>query len=960
MSASDLPPHRYTAALANEIEEKWLDRWDREMVYYAPNPEGDLYEPNADKASRPKYYALDMFPYPSGSGLHVGHPLGYIGTDIYARFKRMTGFNVLHTMGYDAFGLPAERYAVDTGQHPEVTTAQNIENMRRQLHRLGLGHDPRRSIATTDVEYYRWTQWIFLQIFNSWYDEDRDTARPIEELVEELEAGTREPHDGSDWAALSEDERGRLVDSYRLAYLDDVTVNWCPALGTVLANEEVTTDGRSVIGDYPVYKRPLRQWMMRITAYADRLIKDLEGLEWPESLKAMQRNWVGRSEGARLTFEVAGRDGEKLDVFTTRPDTLFGATFAVVAPEHPLLASDELPAEWPDGIPPQWRGPGDHPGPAEAVAAYRKAAARASERQRQMDTQRTGVYTGLDAIHPLTGERIPILTADYVLMHYGSGAIMGVPAGDQRDFEFARQMELPIKAVVQPPDDWLREHGVKSVESTDDWPEAYTGHGTSIGAGDVLPTDGLHSRDAGRIIVEALAERGAGSPEISYKLRDWLFSRQRYWGEPFPIVFDPDSGRPLALPESELPVVLPELEDFAPVVGEADDAAPEPPLARAADWVDAELDLGDGPKRYRRETNTMPQWAGSCWYYLRYLDPRNHERFVDEDIERYWMNPTGDALGGVDLYVGGVEHAVLHLLYSRFWQKVLFDLGHVSTSEPFQRLFNQGYVVAAAFQDRRGVYVEADAVEERSPGEWYLGDEPLKRTMGKMGKSLKNGVTPDDVIASYGADSLRLYEMFLGPLDQDRPWETEAIAGIQRFLQRVWRALVDEETGELRVGEEAASDSLRRAVHRTVAAMRDDIEGLRFNTAIAKLMELSHDIAPGGSGAPREVAEMVVLALAPFAPHMSEELWERLGHEESLVWAPYPEPDPALLVLDTASVAVQVNGKLRGVVDVPAGADQATVEEAARALDRVAGALDGKPVRRVIYVPDRLINFVVG
>jgi leucyl-tRNA synthetase len=953
-----LPPHRYTAALANAIEEKWLARWEELRVFYAPNPVGDLHEPNAELAERPKYYALDMFPYPSGSGLHVGHPLGYIGTDIYARFKRMTGFNVLHTMGYDAFGLPAERYAVDTGQHPEVTTRQNIENMRRQLHRLGLGHDPRRSIATTDVEYYRWTQWIFLQIFNSWYDEERETARPIEELVEEFAAGKRQPPDGRSWSELDQDERDRLVDSYRLAYLDDVMVNWCPALGTVLANEEVTADGRSVIGDHPVYRRPLRQWMMRITAYADRLIRDLDGLEWPESLKAMQRNWVGRSVGARLVFEVAREGGERLDVFTTRPDTLFGATFVVVAPEHPLLEG-ELPSEWREGTPAKWRGPGDHAGPADAVKEYRAAAARASDRQRQMDTERTGVYTGVDAIHPLTGERIPILTADYVLMHYGSGAIMGVPAGDERDFEFARQMDLPIKVVVEPPDEWFAERGLEPGAPIDDWPEAYTGHGTSTGAGGVLPTDGMPSREAGEAILDALAERGAGNPEVSYKLRDWLFSRQRYWGEPFPIVFDPDSGRPIALPESELPVVLPELEDFAPVVSDDEDAAPEPPLARASDWVEAELDLGDGPRRYRRETNTMPQWAGSCWYYLRYLDPHNTERFVDPEVERYWMNPRGDAHGGVDLYVGGVEHAVLHLLYARFWHKVLYDLGHVSTPEPFQRLFNQGYVVAPAFQDRRGVYVEAEEVEERDGG-FFLGDEPLKRSFGKMGKSLKNGVTPDEVIGSYGADALRLYEMFLGPFDQDRPWETQAISGIVRFLQRVWRAMIDEESGDARVTDEPAPDELRRAAHRTVAAMRDDIEGLRFNTAIAALMELSHDLATEEQGAPREVAEMVVLALAPFAPHMSEELWERLGHSESLVHAPYPEPDPALLVSETSSVAVQVNGKLRGVVDVPAGADQETAEAAARAEPRVAQALEGKTVRRVVYVPDRLINFVVG
>ena len=964
--ATTLPPHRYTAALANEIEEKWLARWDDRQVYYAPNPAGDLHEPNAEMAERPKYYALDMFPYPSGSGLHVGHPLGYIGTDIYARFKRMTGFNVLHTMGYDAFGLPAERYAVETGQHPDATTRDNIANMRRQLHRLGLGHDPRRSIATTDVEYYRWTQWIFLQIFNSWYDPERETARPIEELVEEFEAGAREVPGGRSWADLDEDERGRVVDSFRLAYLDDVTVNWCPALGTVLANEEVTADGRSVIGDHPVYKRPLRQWMMRITAYADRLIADLDTVEWPESLKAMQRNWVGRSEGARITFEVAREGGETLDVFTTRPDTLFGATFAVVAPEHPLLEQG-IPDEWPEGTPAIWRGAGQRlPGageegyasPSEGVDAYRRMAAAESERQRQMEKRLTGIYTGVDASHPLTGERVPILTADYVLLHYGSGAIMGVPAGDERDFAFARQMELPLKVVVQPPDEWFESHGLEPGAPIGQWPEAYTGHGKSVGAGRVLPTDGMPSRDAGRAIVEALAERGAGSPEISYKLRDWLFSRQRYWGEPFPVVFD-ESGRPIALPESELPVVLPELEDFAPVVSEDENAAPEPPLARASEWVEAELDLGEGPKRYRRETNTMPQWAGSCWYYLRYLDPRNSERFVDEKVERYWMNPSGDAHGGVDLYVGGVEHAVLHLLYARFWHKVLFDLGYVSTPEPFQRLFNQGYVVAPAYQDTRGVYVEATEVAERDGG-WFLGDEPLKRTLGKMGKSLKNGVTPDDVIAAYGADALRLYEMFLGPLDQDRPWDTEAIAGIVRFLQRVWRAVIDEETGEPRVVDEPAPDELRSAAHRTVAAMREDIEALRFNTAISELMALSHDIATDERGAPREIAEMVVLALAPFAPHMSEEMWERLGHSESLVWAAYPEADPALLVSETSSVAVQVNGKLRGVVEVPAGADQAVAEEAARAEERVASALDGKAVRRVVYVPDRLINFVVG
>src|SRR3954452_22711503 len=836
---TSLPPHRYTAALANEIEEKWLARWDEMQVYYAPNPSGDLHEPNAEMADRPKYYALDMFPYPSGSGLHVGHPLGYIGVDIYARFKRMMGFNVLHTMGYDAFGLPAERHPVETGQHPEVNTRENIENMRRQLHRLGLGHDPRRSVATTDVEYYRWTQWIFLQIFNSWYDSERDAARPIEEVVSSFESGERSVPDGRSWSELGEEERARVVDGFRLAYLDDVQVNWCPALGTVLANEEVTSDGRSVIGDHPVYRRPLRQWMMRITAYADRLINDLEKLEWPESLKAMQRNWVGRSVGARLRFEVAGGRGS-LDVFTTRPDTLFGATFAVVAPEHPLL-DQELRADWPQEIPAAWRGPGEHFGPRDAVAAYRAAAARASERQRQMDTERTGVYTGFDAIHPLTGELVPILTADYVLMHYGSGAIMGVPAGDQRDFEFARQMSLPLKVVVQPPDSWFAERGLGPGAPIDEWPEAYTGHGTSVGAGGVLPTDGMQSRDAGRAIIEELASRGAGTPEVSYKLRDWLFSRQRYGGEPFPIVFDPDSGRPIALPESELPVELPELEDFAPVVSEdGDAAAPEPPSARGADWVEASLDLGDGVKKYRRETNTMPQWAGSCWYYLRYLDPRDSERFVDPEIERYWMS-SRESPGGVDLYVGGVEHAVLHLLYARFWHKVLFDLGHVSTPEPFQKLFNQGYVQAASYTDERGFYVEATEVEERNGG-FVQDGKPVTLANGKRSKSLKNSVSPDGVIRNYGADALRLYEMFLGPLDQDRPWETQGITGLSRFLQRVWRYVIDEDSGAARVTDDEPPVELLRVLHRRIADVRRDVERMHFNTAISSLMQLSNEL----------------------------------------------------------------------------------------------------------------------
>ncbi len=954
--AESSPTHRYSAELANAIEEKWLARWDERKTYYTPNPKGDLSEPNHERASLPPFYTLDMFPYPSGSGLHVGHPLGYIGTDIFARFMRMAGFNVLHAMGYDAFGLPAERYAVDTGQHPEVTTRENIANMGRQLHRLGLGHDPRRGVATTDISFYRWTQWIFLQIYNSWYDADADRARPIEELVADLDGGRRETVPGRAdraWAELSEAERAKAIDGVRLAYLDEVTVNWCPALGTVLANEEVTPDGRSEIGNFPVYRRPLKQWMMRITAYAERLLDDLDKLDWPESLKAMQRNWIGRSVGARVEFDVDLEGAEPLHVFTTRPDTLFGVTFAVVAPEHPLL-DGELPVQYRDELPAIWKGagqdidgvpPGGFHSPARAVEAYRRRSERRSDRQRQADVESTtGLYTGLDAIHPLTGEHVPIFVADYVLMQYGSGAVMGVPAHDDRDFRFARRFELPIKQVVQAPDGRPSD-------------EAYTGHGESINSGGL--TDGISSREAAAKIIDELEKIGKGHRQIAYKLRDWLFSRQRYWGEPFPIVYD-ENGDAHALPESMLPVELPELEDFAPVVSdENDDSDPVPPLARATDWVHVELDLGDGPRRYRREVNTMPQWAGSCWYYLRYLDPTDEQYLADPEIERYWMEH-GDP-GGVNLYVGGVEHAVLHLLYARFWHKVLFDLGHVSTPEPFQKLFNQGYVQAAAFTDERGFYVDAARVEERD-GQFSFEGSPVTRSYGKMGKSLKNSVTPDDVISEYGADALRLYEMFLGPLDQDRPWETQGITGVSRFLQRVWRYVVDEETGVPRVTEEDAPIEVQRVLHRRVADVRRDIERMHFNTAISSLMELSNELraADDGSGVPRQAAEWLVLALAPFAPHMCEELWERLGHGDSIVFASFPEPDPELTAVQTVSVAVQVNGKVRGVADVPAGSDNETLEAAARELPRVADQLASAEVKRVVVVPDRLVNFVVA
>jgi leucyl-tRNA synthetase len=962
------PPHRYGGRLANEIERKWRDRWDAEQAYYAPNPAGSLTGVNAELAERPPYYVLDMFPYPSGSGLHVGHPLGYIGTDVFARFKRMEGFNVLHAMGYDAFGLPAERYAVETGQHPSLTTDQNIATMRRQLHRIGLGHDARRGVKTTDPGFYRWTQWIFLQIYNAWYDPARDAARPISELVAALDAGTRElPAEVAGdrpWSELDERERRRSIDRLRLAYLDEVMVNWCPALGTVLANEEVSADGRSEQGGFPVYRRPLRQWMMRITAYADRLIEDLEGLDWPDSLKLMQRNWIGRSDGAEVTFTLDAGD-DALTVFTTRPDTLHGVTFLAVAPDHPLL-KDGLPAAYPDDTPAAWRGEAaglDAPGagfasPAEACAAYARRFAARSDRQRQEDDRATGVYTGIDAVHPLSGRRVPVFAADYVLMGYGSGAVMGVPAHDARDLRFARTLGLPVEVVVEPPAGWFAAAGLEPGAPPSSWPDAYPGHGRSAGGDET--TDGRPSTEVAGMLVDALEAAGRGRRQRAYKLRDWLFSRQRYWGEPFPIVYD-EAGDPHALPDDVLPVALPDLDDFAPVVGADEDTEPSPPLARAGDWLEVELDLGDGPRRYRRETNTMPQWAGSCWYYLRYLDPDNDDAPVDPSVERYWMGGDADS-GGVDLYVGGVEHAVLHLLYSRFWHKVLYDLGHVSTLEPFHRLFNQGMVQADAFTDERGFFVPAAEVVQDPGGGWSHEGRPVDRHYGKMGKSLKNGVAPDEIIDAYGADALRVYELFLAPLDQDRPWDTQGITGVARFLQRVWRYVVDEETGALRVSDAELDGELERALHRTVAAVRRDIERLHFNTAIAAMMELSKELRASGQAdaPPRALAEWLVLILAPFAPHMCAELWERLGHTDSVVYARFPEPDERLLEVRRVNVAVQVNGKVRGVVEVPAGLAEDELKAEGRGLPRVASLIGDAEVRRVIVVPDRLVNFVVA
>jgi leucyl-tRNA synthetase len=695
---------------------KWQQIWADQGTFEVSNPVGTLSDGTPLDPAR-KFYVIDMFPYPSGAGLHVGHPLGYIASDVYARYLRMNGNIVLHPFGFDAFGLPAEQYAIETGQHPAVTTAQNIANMRRQLKRLGLTHDPRREISTADPKYYRWTQWIFLKMFNSWCDPGTGKARPIDELIGEFEQGVRPAAsaanpEGLSWHELDEVTRRRVVDSYRLAFLEEAPVNWCPGLGTVLANEEVTADGRSLVGNYPVYRRRLRQWMLRITAFADRLSADLDGLDWTDSLKTMQRNWIGRSEGADIRFQVTA--DTQIEVFTTRPDTLIGATFLVLAPEHPLVPALTA-VDWPQGTPPQWRGanllgPAWAESPSTAAAAYIARTAAASDRQRQSEVAKTAVFLGSYAENPLSGAPLPILISDYVLAGYGTGAIMAVPAHDQRDYDLATALNLPIAVV----------------DSRDT----------------AVSLDGLGIEDAKARMRQWLESSGRGTRRTSYKLRDWLFSRQRYWGEPFPIVYD-ETGLPIALPESALPVELPPTADFRPRATESDN--PRPPLSRAPGFEMVELDLGDGPRPYRRETNTMPQWAGSCWYYLRYLDPHNDEQFVDQAVERFWMAGSGEGngVGGVDLYIGGVEHAVLHLLYARFWHKVLFDLGHVSTPEPFQRLYNQGYILADAFTTPAGRYVPAAEVVESEDGLFYRG-ERVRRHCGKMGKSLKNSISPDE------------------------------------------------------------------------------------------------------------------------------------------------------------------------------------------------------------------------
>ncbi len=939
------PSYRYTARMAGEIEARWQDRWEAEGTFHAPNPAGVWAEPEKAESRGEKLFILDMFPYPSGAGLHVGHPLGYIATDTFARFNRMKGRNVLHTLGYDAFGLPAEQYAVQTGQHPRTTTEQNIAIMRRQLRRLGLAHDTRRSVATTDVDFYRWTQWIFLQIFNAWFDEEAGRARHIDELVEEFASGARTTPSGEAWSELSEVEQRRIIDSHRLAYLSDAPVNWCPGLGTVLANEEVTNEGRSEIGNFPVFKRSMSQWMLRITAYAERLLADLDTLDWPDKVKAMQRNWIGRSEGARVFFTEA-TSGERIEVFTTRPDTLFGATFMVLAPEHHL--ADNVASEWPQGTDPAWTG--GYASPAEGVAAYRAEVERKTDADRRIeDKEKTGLFTGLFAVNPVDGRRLPIFIADYVTMGYGTGAVMAVPAGDQRDWDFAKAFNLPVIDTVAPGP----EH---------DGTSAWTGDGEVINsANSEISLNGMDVAEAKAAITRWLEARGLGEATVTYKLRDWLFSRQRYWGEPFPIVYD-DQGLPITLPESMLPVELPEITDYSPKALDPEDrdSDPVPPLARAAGWATVELDLGDGLKTYRRELNVMPQWAGSCWYEMRYLDPENHDRFVDENVERYWMGPRDEGdVGGVDLYVGGVEHAVLHLLYARFWHKVLFDLGHVSSAEPFRRLFNQGYIQAYAYRDSRGQAVPAAEVEDHGEGDattWSWHGQAVRREYGKMGKSLKNVVSPDEMYQAYGADTFRLYEMGMGPLAQSKPWETRAVVGSQRFLQRLWRNVVDEQTGELVVDDITPDDATLRALHKTIDAVGHDYEGLSFNTAIARLTEYN-TVLTKLDVVPRSAVEPLILMVAPLAPHIAEELWSRLGHESSLAYEPFPVADPELVVEDTITAVIQVRGKVRAQVEVKTSITEEELRELALAHPRIIKEIPNG-VRKVIVRAPKLVNVV--
>jgi len=934
------------------IEPKWQKVWDDQQTFRAWNP-GDAMPADHPFGKRhhvsgrlavaqlpSKYYILDMFPYPSGAGLHVGHPEGYTATDILARYKRAQGFNVLHPMGWDAFGLPAEQYAVKTGQHPRKTTEENIKTFKRQIKALGFSYDWTREVDTTDPEYFKWTQWIFLKLYNSWFNPKTNKAEPIERLEYPADCKT------------AEQKRG-FRDAKRLAYVSEAPVWWCEQLGTVLANEEVI-DGKSEVGGFPVTRKPMRQWMLRITAYAERLLDDLNTIDWTDSLKEMQRNWIGRSEGAEVDFAIAERGARnaelKIKVFTTRPDTLFGATYMVLAPEHKLV--EEITTE-------EQRA---------AVTKYKNDVSKKSDLERtELAKEKTGVFTGAYAINPVNGEKIPIWIADYVLATYGTGAIMAVPAHDERDFAFAQKFNLPIVQVVQPPD------------AKADW-KGFVGDGTAVNSkGPEISIDGLPTAEAKKKITAWLESKGLGKKTINYKLRDWLFSRQRYWGEPFPIIWKkgPDGqSYHEALSEKDLPVMPPSLTDYKPT------STGEPPLARAKDWVN----LPDGSVR---ETNTMPQWAGSCWYYLRYLDAANSGSFVGRETESYWMGAVGSQFmvqgseskpgtrnpepgtksttPGVDLYVGGTEHAVLHLLYARFWHKVLFDLGFVSTAEPFFKLVNQGLI---------------------------LGEDGQK-----MSKSRGNVVNPDDVLKDYGSDAFRLYEMFMGPLEMVKPWNTQGVAGVYKFLGRVWRLFVDEKSetefeqaetaGQKElleiiklnpsIKDVAATPAQLKTLHACIKKVTEDLDGMRFNTAISAMMVFVNEAITWDTKPISVLREFLVL-LQPFAPHLSEELWFRVqspgfgvgsgdgaktlnpepGTLNSLSYQPWPKFDPALLVESEIELPVQVNGKLRDVIKVAADADNATIEAAAKASEKVQQFIAGKTIKKVIIVPKRMVNIAVA
>lgn len=964
----DTPQYRYTAEMAGDLEAKWQRIWDETGAFNADNPSGSL---AGDLAKREKYFILDMFPYPSGKGLHVGHPLGYIATDVVARYQRAQGKNVLYTMGYDAFGLPAEQYALQTGQHPAITTHDNIANMSKQLARIGLSHDRRRSFATTDPDYFKWTQWIFLQIFNSWYDPEaprrdgsgKGAARPITTLVKQYEDGTRPTPDGRAWAELSTVEQAELIDAERLAYVAYAPVNWAPGLGTVLADEEVTAEGRSERGNFPVFKTKLRQWMMRITRYADRLDADLATIDWPDKVRTMQHNWIGKSFGATVNFQVEAGQGpqpQTLQVFTTRPDTLFGATFMVISPEHPLVGAEDcadaelqVPDAWPEGTRPEWTG--GYATPREAVAAYRAQASAKSDSERTAETdftEKTGVFTGIFGTNPVNSSLVPIFVADYVLMGYGTGAIMAVPAHDERDHAFAKKFNLDIIQTISGPD------------GLDVQTEPWTGDGViENSANSEISLNGLGKAEAIAKISDWLAQTGRGEKTVTYRLRDWLFSRQRYWGEPFPVVYGSD-GRVHALPEDMLPLELPEVSDFRPRTFDPDDAhsTPESPLGRATDWMTVELDLGEGKQTYTRDQNTMPNWAGSCWYELRYTDPDNPTAFASPDNEAYWMGPrpeAGNLSGGTDLYVGGVEHAVLHLLYARFWHKVLYDLGYVSSSEPFHRLFNQGMIEAYAYTDSRGQYVPADEVEGSEEDGFTWQGQPVNREFGKMGKSLKNIVTPDQMCADYGADTFRVYEMSMGPLDMSRPWDTRAVVGSQRFLQRLWRNIVDENTGALTVSDDAPDLATAKVLARTIHDVTVEYDNLRVNTAIAKMIVLNNHLT-GLPRVPREAAEALVVMVAPIAPHIAEELWERLGHQGGIARATFPVvTDESLLAAEEVTCVVQVAGKVRAKVSVDPEISEADLQAKVLAEPAVVKLLDGREPKRVIVRAPKLVSLVL-